>query len=149
MGVTNMKRLLSILCVVLICLTLSSCYQSSGKADNVVISDGKSTKFSKEEIQSAVNCVVKKFKDFKGCELTKLWYDEKKSNQYVEGYISNGKGSKNGVKAENVIVLLSDFTVDSKGGDGSLNPNSAYKYWNWILIRNSKTGDWKADDWGY
>jgi hypothetical protein len=46
-------------------------------------------------------------------------------------------------------VLLSDFNVDSSGGDGSLNPNSTYGGWNWILIRDSKTGNWRVDDWGY
>lgn len=141
-----MKRLLSIFCLFLICLTLSSCTQSAGKSDNTVIDTGKSSKFSNKEIQSAANCVTNKFKDFKGCKLTKLWYDEKSSNQQIEGYISNGKGSINGVKAENVIVLSSNFDVDSRGGDGSLNPNSTYKNWNWILIRDSKEGNWKVDD---
>ncbi|NRT63569.1 hypothetical protein B0P06_000187 [Clostridium saccharoperbutylacetonicum] len=55
----------------------------------------------------------------------------------------------NGVKTENVIVLLSNFDVDSSGGDGSLNPNSTYDNYNWILIRDSKTDSWKVDDRGY
>lgn len=155
-GDTKMKNkkkmiipLIIILTMVLICLTLFLWNQNYGKTNNAVITIGKSTKFSKEEIQSAENCVIKKFKDFKGCELTRLWYDEKRSNSFAEGYISDGKGSVIGVKTENVIVLLSDFNVDSKGGGGGFNPNSTYNYWNWILIRNSKTGNWKVEDWGY
>jgi hypothetical protein len=105
-------------------------FKYSGKTDNAVV-------------------VIGKFRSFKGCNLTKLWYDEEKSNLSIEGYLQNGKGSMNGAKAENVIVLLSNYDVDSSGGDGSLNPNSTYSYWSWTLIRNSKTSDWKVDDWGY
>ncbi|RII34623.1 DUF4829 domain-containing protein [Clostridium chromiireducens] len=81
--------------------------------------------------------------------MTKLWYDEKKSDQFIEGYLKNGRGSVNGVKPENVIVLLSNFDVDPSGGDGSLNPNSTYDNYNWILIRGSKMDNWKVDDRGY
>ena len=123
-------------------------YKQVGKP-NVVVNIEKSDKFSEKEINNAINCVKKKFKGFGGCSLTKLWYDEKKSNDFIQGYLSNGKGSLNGIKAENVIVLLSDFDVNSSGGDGSFNPNSTYSHWSWTLIRDSKTGTWKVDDWGY
>ena len=50
--------------------------------------------------------------------------------------------------ADEVIVLLSSFDVDSSGGDGSLNPNSTYNNWNWILVR-TKGGKWQHIDHGY
>jgi len=143
-----MKRALMIVLVFTLCLGLSSCVKSK-TTNNVKIDYGTSTVFSDSEIKSAVNTVIKKFKDFKGCDLQKLYYDEEKSNDVVQGYMSGGKGSINGVKEENVIVLFSDFRVDSSGGDGSLNPNSTYTDWNWILIRDSKTSEWKVDGWGY
>lgn len=123
--------------------------KEAGQGHDFVVSIDESVKFSKVEIDDAINCVNEKFKDFKGCKLTKLWYDEERSNDFMEGYFTSGKGAVNGVKAENVIVLLSDFDVDSSGVDGSLNPNSTYNDWNWILIRDSKTSEWKVDDWGY
>lgn len=46
------------------------------------------------------------------------------------------------------MVLLSSFDVDSSGGDGSLNPNSTYDNWMWILVR-TKDGQWKHVDHGY
>ena len=52
-------------------------------------------------------------------------------------------------KEENVIVLFSDFYVDSSGGDGSFKPNYNYDDWIWILTRNSITKQWKVKDWGY
>lgn len=63
--------------------------------------------------------------------------------------MKNGRGSVNGAKAENVIVFLSNFDVGSSDGDGTLNLNSTYSDWKWILIRDSKTGNWKVDDIGY
>ena len=38
--------------------------------------------------------------------------------------------------------------LDGSGGDGSLNPNSTYKDWIWLLVRN-KQGEWKHVDHGY
>lgn len=134
--------------VIIMAFVLVNC-RNEGKTNNVVVSIEKSDKFSKEEIHDAINSVKKKFKDFHGCKLTKLQYNEEQSNNIIKGYFSNGKGSVNGIESDNVIVLLSNFDVDSSGGDGSLNANSTYSNWNWILIRESKTGKWKGDDWGY
>jgi hypothetical protein len=50
--------------------------------------------------------------------------------------------------ADEVIVLTSSFDVDASGGDGSLNPNSTYTKWMWILVRN-KVEKWKHVDHGY
>ena len=143
-----MKKVLFYLCLILMVFSLVAC-KHAGKTNKDVVITGESALFSKEEVDAAINCVKIKFKDFEGCNLKKLWYDEEESNSLIAGYLSNGKGSVNGVKAENVIVLLSNFDVNSSGGDGSFNPNSTYSNWNWILIRDSKTGNWRADDWGY
>ena len=49
--------------------------------------------------------------------------------------------------AEEAMVLYSDFDVDSSGGDGSLNPNSTYTDWSWVLVRENG-GAWKIATWG-
>lgn len=141
-------KVLLLICLITMCFTFVACDQI-GKSDKAIIAIGASKQFSEKEINEAIDCIKDKFKDFSGCDLTALWYDEEHSNSFIEGYISNGKGSINGISAENVIVILSNFDVDSSGGDGSLNPNSTYSAWNWILIRDSKTSKWKVDDWGY
>ena len=143
-----MKKFISCLTVILVLLSFAAC-QNTGKTEYVAVEVGKSAKFSEAEINNAIKQIKVKFKDFKGCTLKKLWYDEDTSNSMIDGYLKNGKGSVNGAKAENVIILLSDFDVDSSGGDGSLEPNSTYSSWNWILIRDSETGSWIVDDWGY
>ena len=126
-------------------------YENSvaGKTDGAVITIGSSQKFSRQELLNARDCVISKFKTFRGCSLTKLWYDEKQSNKQIAGYMTGGRGSQNGVKAQNVIVWYSNFKTGSKAAEQGFNENSAYTYWNWILIRDNKTGNWRADDWGY
>ena len=120
-----------------------------GVTDNVEIRYDNSTTFNENEIKSAINTVLLEFEDFKGCDLIRLWYDESASKSQTEIYMSYGHGSSNGVEQENVIVLLSDFYVDSSGGDGSFNPDTTYSNWMWILIRDSKVDKWTVDDWGY
>jgi len=143
-----MKKIIPFIFFIIVVFSLASCKQA-GKTNDVSVNIGKSDTFSEEEIKNAASCVKKKFQDFHGCTLTKLWYEEEKSNTLIKEYQSNGKGSVNGMQAENVIVLLSDFDVDSSGGDGSLNPDATYSDWIWILIRDSKTDNWRVDDWGY
>ncbi|OCA91495.1 DUF4829 domain-containing protein [Bacillus sp. FJAT-27225] len=143
-----MVRIVFFLCSIVSIFFLMS-FISAGKTNNVVVSVDASSKFSEEEVYEAIAKVKKKFKVFKGCELTELWYSEESSNQAIEAYLNHGRGSENGVKSGNVIVLLSTFKVDSSGGDGSFEPNSTQSDWQWILIRNSKTGDWRVDGWGY
>lgn len=112
-----------------------------GKTENLNRDTGKSALYSESEILSAMDAVVRDFKlNFQGCELTDLWYDEEfssaQSADWAEQY-----------GADEAIVLLSNFTVDGSGGDGSLNPNSTYEDWNWILVRSG--GSWTLKDWGY
>lgn len=108
-----------------------------------------SSLFTDEEINSAIEAVKKKFLDFEGCTLTEIHFDEEKSKAYAKHYVENGKGSQKGITENNVLVLLSSFTVDETGGDGSLNAGGNYTGWNWILIRDSEDADWVVDDWGY
>lgn len=59
-----MKKLLSVVCLILVCFSVSACSLNAGKTNNVIIDIGKSKKFSKDEIQAAANCIIKKFRDF-------------------------------------------------------------------------------------
>ncbi len=86
---------------------------------------------------------------FPACTLTKVWYSEEISNTFIEGYLLNRNGSINGIRSEDIIVLLSNFDVDGSGDNPVLNPNSTYSDFNWILTRDSKTSDWKIEDFGY
>lgn len=142
-----MKKIIIFFCCLLSVFSLVSCNKGSSSND-ILIEVSKSTKFSKDEIENAIQTVKSNF-SFPGATLTKIWYDEEKSNSLVDGYLENGNGLTNGVKAENVIILLSNFDVDSSGDNPVLNPNTTHSDYQWILIRDSKNNSWKIDDSGY
>ena len=142
-----MKKIVIYLSMILMIFSLVGCNQNN-KSTNIKLDIGESTKFSKEEIDNAVDCLKRSF-DFEACTLTKIYYNEEISNTAVEDYLQFGNGSVNKVKAENVIVLLSDFDVDNSGNNPVLNPVESYTNYNWILIRDDKNSDWKVDDCGF
>lgn len=143
-----MKKIIFFIIIILLIFFIGTDIQK-GIFDNAEVYIGQSLKFNKEEINSAINTVKKEFENYKGCKLTKIWYNEKKSNKFIKKYLQDNKRNlTSGLKHENVIVLYSSFDVDSKGY-GGLNPDSTYSYWNWILIRDDKTSNWKIIDWGY
>ena len=142
-----MKKIVIYLSMILMIFSLVGCNQNN-KPTNIKLDIGESTKFSKEEIDNAVDCLKRSF-DFEACTLTKIYYNEEISNTAVEDYLQFGNGSVNKVKAENVIVLLSDFDVDNSGDNPVLNPGETYTNYNWILIRDDKNSDWKVNDCGF
>ena len=142
-----MKKIVIYLSMILMIFSLAGCNQNN-KPTDIKVDIGESTKFSKEEIDNAVDCLKRSF-DFEACTLTKIYYNEEISNTAVEDYLQFGNGSVNKVKAENVIVLLSDFDVDNSGDNPVLNPGETYTDYNFILIRDDKNSNWKVDDWGY
>jgi hypothetical protein len=100
----------------------------------------QSSIYSEQEISVPMDIVEKKFKrDFGGCTLTDLWYDEKRSesesNEWAEQY-----------HADEAIVLLSNFYVGSNA-DQCFNPNSSYTYWSWVLVHKTG-GPWELKTWG-
>ncbi len=136
-------RKTGLLCM-FVCLLflLSSC---AGAARFAAVRIGESEKFTKSEIDAAVRVVRKSA--FKSTCVTKIVYDEARSDKVIRSYMTTGKGSVNGVCAENVIVLFTDFLTG--GNTGALNPHDIYTDYNWILIRDGKDGAWTVDDCGY
>lgn len=142
-----MKKTILLIIVVLLATSLVACKENIQEND-VITDAGKSTKFNEKEVNEAIDTVKNEF-DFEGCTLKKVWYEQEKSDYAASGYLGTGKGSINGVKPENVIVLFTQFDVDSLGGDGSFEPDSIYDDWQFILIRDDIKDDWEIDDWGY
>lgn len=142
-----MKKVAMYLIMILVAFISVGCNQND-KYTNLKVDIGESINFSDEEINKAVDCLKSNF-DFEACTLTKIYYDEKKSNNAVKDYLQFGKGYENKVKAENVIVLFSDFDVDGSGKNPVLEPNSTYTDYNWVLTRDDKSKNWKIVEWGY
>ena len=103
---------------------------------------GESELYTEEEITDAMDAVTRNFMlEFAGCTMTELEYDESRS-------LELGKEFAEQYGADEAIVLFSSFDTDSLGGDGSLNPNSTYANWQWVLVRNDG-GRWALMTWGY
>ncbi len=97
--------------------------------------------YSKSEVRHAMSLVEQYFSwNFEGCTLLELRYDGDTAGaeeaQWAENY------------GREVIVLESAFRTDDRGGDGSLNPNSTYENYSWILTKNA-FGLWDLENWGY
>ena len=135
------KRFLAILLCLVLSLSLCAC---GGNVKNVQIESVSSEIYSEKDIDAAIRVIVREFdRSWKGCTLTSIAYagDEKtqrESSYYLDKYDD----------ASELIVLTSSFEVDGSGGDGSLNPNSTYNAWSWILVR-SPGGSWRHIDHGY
>lgn len=135
-----MKKLFNLLFMFVVVL-LTAC--GGGNIDKVEIPDWKpSTIYTDDDIESAFQTVKDYFsKEFDGCTLTKLYYPGDAFADEFQEWAAQ-------YNADEAIIIYSSFDVDSSGGDGSLNPNSTYKEWKWILVRN-KGGNWEHVDHGY
>lgn len=130
------------MCVVVCLLTvlaLWGCGRAVTGGDTCIV---ESELYSQADIDSAIDTIKTEFrKDWHGCTLTEIYYaGDEKSKEHQEWADRND--------GDQAIVLLSSFEVDASGGDGSLNPNSIYTNWMWILVR-SDNGPWRHVDHGY
>ena len=134
-----MKKLIALVLALVCVIGLVAC---GGNVKNVKITDYSSEIYSDEEIQNAIDVAINYFeKNFEGCTLTEITYlgDDELDNWQEFAERNN---------ADDVMVLVSSFNVGASGGDGSLNPNSTYTNWKWVLVRTND-GKWEHVDHGY
>ena len=122
-------------------LCFSACSCNCGNTENVNIKTVESKIYSQKDIDDAIQTIITEFKSWNGCTLTEIYYAGDESSSAHQDWADR-------IDADEAIVLLSSFDVDSSGGDGSLNRNSTYDDWMWILVRN-KGEEWKHVDHGY
>lgn len=96
--------------------------------------------YQKKEIESAIDIVIEKFKEFPGT-LEEIWYQDKK-DEFNSWAVDYGK--------EEAIVLYSNFVTDRKDYDQmqGFEPNERYENWMWILVWNHGE-DWTLKTWGW
>src|SRR5574344_928769 len=136
--VRTMKKIVCLMLSFILVFSLSAC---SRNVNQVKTHNVESEIYSEEDIAAAIDTIKKEFKSWKGCTLTEIYYaGDDKSKDHQDWADRN--------KSDEVIVLLSSFDVDSSGGNGSLNPNSTYDNWMWILVRTNG-GQWQHVDHGY
>ena len=134
-----MKKAAAVAMVFCIMLMLQAC---GGDVRNVEVIPHGSDIYSSEDIDDAIDTVKKYFKrEFAGCTLTEIEYaGDGEAERFDE--ITDQFGG------DEAIVLISSFDVDGSGGDGSLEPDSTYTYWEWLLVRD-EGGEWRHVDHGY
>ena len=133
-----MKKLMCLVC--LFALLFTGC--RGGDVSQVQMVTGQSEIFTQQEIEAAMEVAMDYFRrEFDGCTMTQIEYNEDKSAGAAAEWARQ-------YGAEEGIVLYSSFYVDASGGDGSLNPNSTYTKWQWVLTRDAG-GEWVLRTWGY
>lgn len=138
-----MKRGFRILLAIMILFSLTGC---KGKADgDITIDKSDSSKFSEEEIDSAIKVVKDNFL-FPGSKLKEVSYDEDKSEDAIKDFMEYGKGKGTDIDPNDVIVLFSDFDIS---GENPVLSKGEYKDYSWILVRKDKDRVWKIENQGY
>ena len=113
-----------------------------GDVNCVEVIEIESQAYTQAEINSAVKTAKNYFKqNFNGCKLLTIGYAGDDSYEEAKEWAQT-------YEADKAIILISDFEVDSSGGDGSLEPNSTYTDWEWVLVKNGN-GIWKHATHGY
>ena len=130
---------------ILVVATLLVLTGNKGNVSNVNRVVGYSALYGDDLINEACRVVEQKFADkFEGCTLTELCYDEEIENRFAEEIEKFRKEND-----QELIILLSTFHTDEKGGDGGFNPNDTYTNWQWHLVRTADKQSWEIISWGY
>jgi len=118
-----------------------------GSTENAIITAEKSEKFKTTEIETAIARVKKEFKGFTNCEMTKLYYNEEKSNVEINHYLTENRENKSVKNADkkDFIVLYSDFEVGEENDQNSgFIPGSNHKAWMWLLKKDKFWKKWEV-----
>lgn len=100
---------------------------------------GTCEQYSEAEIDDAMDVVEAHFKkNFDGCKLLNLEYDEEKTADKAAREMSRS--------GQETIILLSSFRVED-AGDGSFTPDQTYTDYEWTLVKTFF--GWKLKDNGY
>lgn len=120
-------------------ILLTSIVSCNKISDELEVNIGQSTRFTEEDINSAVECVKNNF-EFRNGTLQELSYDEERSNKEVDIYIKELKKEGIGnIKEENFIVFRSKIFVTKDDKICTIY---------WVLNRENKNSAWKIYDSG-
>ena len=131
------KKSIIAICAVLVILVLAAVLVLTGNRGNISNVNrvvGYSALYGENSINEAFDVIEKKFaKDFEGCTLTELRYDKDVENRFAEEIEKYHKENN-----QELIVVLSTFNTDEKGGDGSFNSNDTYDQLAMVFSENGR-----------
>lgn len=117
-------------------------YMPKGKFENAVISIGASDVFSQSDFEQAKKAIFEEFKNYDGCEMLSLVYDESMSDKYKNDFYPEYHEYYD----LEIMVLYSDFKTQKNMYGNSFNDNCLYREWIWIMVKND--GEWIVGDRG-
>ncbi len=133
---------ISMICVIAALLVMRGTKGDISEVNRIV---GDSALYDENSINKAFDIIEEYFeKEFDACTLTELRYDSEVENKFTD-VMRYAKEEESKV----LIVILSTFDTDKRGGDGSLNPDYTYIDWRWQLIRTTDLKSWQIISYGY
>ena len=148
-----MKKLISVLLVVLLCLSMPVAFADTADTDtdsempaaDVSIDPGTSELYSVKDRLAAMVRILDQFDTWEGCEMHSIRYAGDACNSEENLQWMNDLG--NGDAFSQCIEFVSDFH-SPKEAYGAWEADSEYTEWQWWLAR-SEGGDWELMTWGY
>lgn len=133
--------------IVLLAMSLIFLCASCDSGKTTKVSVGESALYTKAEIVSAAAVVAAQFDEgiMGECTKVKLWYDEAASEEKLEPDRRNDAAGL--YSPGSSIVIYSNFRTPKNSG--GFEPNSTYRYFSWILIRENEGSDWIIQNRGY
>ena len=131
-----MKKLIIGMMLTIAVLCLTACGGSSVKVGSF-----SSLIFDSGDYDDAVQEVFTYFDSFEGCTMTEIGY--------AGDDAVRAEAKARGLAPEQVMVLTSTFTTDSKDHQNGLEPDHTYEDFKWSLTRNTSAEPWNHEDHGY
>ena len=139
------KFIITFLCFLSV-FSLVGC--GKAKTKNLVIDYGKSSIYTKEDMDEAVEAIKKQFSSFEGCELHSLSYtsDDVCNNEDNIAWMNELEKANDNKEVFTQCIAFDSSFQSPKNGGGAWNANKEYT-WTWWLAR-SEGGTWKLMTWG-
>ena len=116
----------------------------------VQIDYGASSLYSREDMDAAIDLIVKEFGSWEGCELHSISYssDDECNTEDNISWMNNLEEANDAQEAFTQCIMFTSAFHSPKEGGGAWNPDQEYTGWQWWLAR-SDGGEWKLMTWGY
>ena len=123
---------------------------ASAGSPEVQIDYGASSLYSREDMDAAIDLIVKEFGSWEGCELHSISYssDDECNTEDNISWMNNLEEANDAQEAFTQCIMFTSAFHSPKEGGGAWNPDQEYTGWQWWLAR-SDGGEWKLMTWGY
>ena len=118
--------------------------------DSAVVKDGmkidykSSETYTKEDMDAAIDTIMKEFSTWEGCEMHTIEFTDDQTCEENVSYVNELDPDKEYTQC---IVFVSSFHSPKEGG-GAWEPDYEYEGWKWYLGR-TQGSEWNLLTWGY